>query len=462
MAILKSIVLPDFGSSEILPAISPEVYHKRRQSVIDRMTQAGLDVLLVYGDREHFANLAYMTGFDPRFEEALLLLDRAGRAKLLAGNECMGYLPDPALGISIELFQGFSLMGQPRDRSRPLRKILADFGIRTGCRVGCSGWKYYEKPLFDGGEFAMDIPSYLADLLRDLAGAKEQVVNTTDIFIGSENGLRLINEPEQIAVFEYASSVTSSAVLELLRHIKQGVREDALERYLDSRGLPLSCHRMIGFGEKAKRGLASASGNPAFLGDTFTTAFGVTGALTCRAGMVAWGSDDLSGEVKAFFPHFASNYFDVVRAWYESLRVGARAGDVYAVADETRDSDLYDFAVNPGHYLHLDEWVHSPFYSGSNVILRSGMALQMDIIPVSKGPFCYINAEDGVIIADETLRNELETRYPEMWQRICKRRKFMVEKLGIAIDESVLPISNIPGWLPPYALNLQTILTAGN
>ena len=27
---------------------------------------------MVYGDREHFANLAFLTGFDPRFEEAIL------------------------------------------------------------------------------------------------------------------------------------------------------------------------------------------------------------------------------------------------------------------------------------------------------------------------------------------------------------------------------------------------------
>jgi hypothetical protein len=29
---------------------------------------------MVYADREHFANMAYLTGFDPRFEEALLIL----------------------------------------------------------------------------------------------------------------------------------------------------------------------------------------------------------------------------------------------------------------------------------------------------------------------------------------------------------------------------------------------------
>ena len=30
--------------------------------------------------------------------------------------------------------------------------------------------------------------------------------------------------------------------------------------------------------------------------------------------------------------------------------------------------------------------------------------------------------------------------------------------LGIALDESVLPLSNIPAWLPPYVLDLQKVL----
>ena len=35
------------------------------------MQETGIEVLAVYGDREHHASLNYLTGFDPRFEEAL-------------------------------------------------------------------------------------------------------------------------------------------------------------------------------------------------------------------------------------------------------------------------------------------------------------------------------------------------------------------------------------------------------
>ena len=47
------------------------------------MQQAGLTFLVVYADREHSANLSFLTGFDPRFEEAVLLLDARGHRRLL-------------------------------------------------------------------------------------------------------------------------------------------------------------------------------------------------------------------------------------------------------------------------------------------------------------------------------------------------------------------------------------------
>ena len=36
--------------------------------------RSSLDAFVVYGDREHAANVAYLSGYDPRFEETLLIL----------------------------------------------------------------------------------------------------------------------------------------------------------------------------------------------------------------------------------------------------------------------------------------------------------------------------------------------------------------------------------------------------
>ena len=71
---LAEIKLPEFGLPSVQPAIPLATYEARIDAALTRAAEAGYDALLVYGDREHFANLAYLTGYDPRFEEALLIL----------------------------------------------------------------------------------------------------------------------------------------------------------------------------------------------------------------------------------------------------------------------------------------------------------------------------------------------------------------------------------------------------
>ena len=43
--------------------------------------------MLIYGDLEHGSNFEYLTGFLPRFEEALLAVHQNGTAYLLLCNE---------------------------------------------------------------------------------------------------------------------------------------------------------------------------------------------------------------------------------------------------------------------------------------------------------------------------------------------------------------------------------------
>jgi len=458
MSQLASITLSSFGMASDLPEIPLAEYENRLAVVQERMERNSYDFLLVYGDREHSTNLAYLTGFDPRFEEALLLLCRDGGRRLLVGNECMGYLPNPDLNCEAILFQEFSLLGQDRSLSLSLRSILENFGIGQDKQVGCVGWKYFSGSLLDDVAHAIEIPAYIVDLVRDLCGDQKAVRNATSIFMNPADGLRMINSVDQIAQFEFAATRTSEGVLAALREIEIGVVEYDLEAHLQGDGLPLSCHRMVSFGEKAKRGLASPSANQAQLGDTFTIAFGLWGALNCRAGAVAFGAQDLNGDLADFYPRFVENYYDVVVAWYEAVKVGVTGGEVWGAVEAIRNPELYEFAVNPGHNIHYDEWVHSPFVEGGELPLLSGMALQMDIIPVSAGPFCYSNAEDGVVIADESLRSDLADRYPACWKRIEARRGFMQDSLGIRLDESVLPLSNTPGWLTPYGLDLGTAM----
>ncbi len=140
---LVDVALPDFGMPGEEPLLAPSIYADRLERVRERMTDRGYDRLVIWADREHSANLAYLSGFDPRFEEAILIVAPTGEPALLAGNECYGTAEAAPLPVRAVRFQDLSLPNQPRDSSPPLSELLADEGITAGRRVGVVGWKTY-------------------------------------------------------------------------------------------------------------------------------------------------------------------------------------------------------------------------------------------------------------------------------------------------------------------------------
>ena len=94
-----------------------------------------------------------------------------------------------------------------------------------------------------------------------------------------------------------------------------------------------------------------------------------------------------------------------------------------AIVDRHLGDPFFGIFLNPGHQLHLDEWVNSPVFAGSTIELRSGMALQCDIIPATGTPYFTTNIEDGLALADESLRAAFAAGYPEAWARIEARRR---------------------------------------
>lgn len=450
---LARIDLPDFGMPDVMPQIPAEVYRSRVATARERARQRGYDVLLVYADREHSANLAYLTGFDPRFEEALLVLGPTGDPAILLGNECYGMASVAPVPMRRHLFQELSLPGQPRDRSRALDAILADEGIGAGSRVGVIGWKRY------ASRDLMDAPAYLVDALRRITGRSGLVENATDLFISAADGLRTSNEVDQLAAFEYAACQTSNGVRQLLFGLRPGMSEQDAVRLLGWNGMPLSCHLMLSSGPRASIGLLSPTDRRIDRGDRFTVAFGVWGALDCRAGFVVEDASELPDGIRDYVERLVGPYFQAVAEWYGALRIGLPGGALQEIVDRHLGDPFFGIFLNPGHLLHLDEWVDSPIFPGSTIPLRSGMALQVDIIPATGTDHFTTNIEGGVALADAALRAELAAAYPGAWARIEARRRFMRDALGIDLHPDVLPFSNLPAYLAPFLLRPDHAMT---
>jgi hypothetical protein len=450
---LAAVDLPDFGRSDAAPELPAGTYPARLERLRERMAERSYDRMVIYADREHSANLAWLTGFDPRFEEAILIVGPTDRPVLLAGNECLGLARVAPLPVDAVLFQDLSLPSQPRDRSPSLEAVLQDAGVRHGARIGVIGWKA------PADRARMEAPAYLVDTLRDVVGGGGLVESATDLLIDAGEGLRAINEAAQIAAFEHAAGETSGGVRNLLWNLRPGLREREAVRLLEWSGAPLSCHLMLSAGSRARYGLLSPGDRIIERGDPFTVAFGIWGALNCRAGFVVEDAAELPGPIQDYVERLVGPYFEAVAEWYLALRVGRAGGDLQAIIDRRLGDPFFGIFLNPGHQLHLDEWLNSPIAPGSRTELRSGMVLQADIIPATGGPYFTTNIEDGLAIADESLRSELAAGYPEMWARVEERRVFMREALGIDLHPDVLPFSNIPAYLPPFLLRPNRAMT---
>jgi len=450
---LADVELPDFGMPLMEPLLPSSIYVDRLERLREKMASRQYDHLVLWADREHSANLAYLTGFDPRFEEAVLLVGAAGDPVLLVGNECAGLAGAAPLPMRLERFQDLSLPGQPRDASSTLGEILTGEGVGSGSRIGTVGWKTY------ASRATIEVAAFLVDELRRITGHAGLVENATDLFIDPADGLRVINEVEQLAAFEWSACQTSRGVRNVLTGLRPGMSEREAVRLLEWNGMPLSCHLMLSAGPRARFGLLSPGDRLIERGDPLTIAFGIWGALDCRAGFVAEDASELPAGITDYVERLVAPYFETVAAWYEALHVGQAGGALQAIVDRRLGDPFFGISLNPGHQLHLDEWVNSPVFSGSTIELRSGMALQCDIIPATGTPYFTTNIEDGVALADESLRDAFAASYPDAWARIQARRTFMADALGIGLHPDVLPLSNLAAHLPPFLLRPDRAMT---
>ena len=262
----------------------------------------------------------------------------------------------------------------------------------------------------------------------------------------------MINDVDQLAVFEHAACQTSDGIRRLLRGLRPGMTEAEAVRLLNWNGMPLSCHLMLTAGPRAAFGLLSPGDRVIEAGDPLTVAFGVWGALNCRAGFVVEDAGGLPSGIGDYVERLVAPYFEAVAEWYGALHVGQQGGVLQEIIDRRLGDPFFGIGLNPGHQLDLDEWVSSPVFPGSTVELRSGMALQVDIIPATGTPWFTTNIEDGIALADAALRTAFAAAYPDAWARIQRAAGVHARRPGHRSPPgraAVLEHPGVPAAVPP-------------
>ena len=443
---LRRLAPPALDAPGEPPPIPAAEYQTRARALAEA---AATDWVAIYGDREHAANLLFLTGFDPRFEEALLLLGPSDRRILVVGNEGVVHAVVARLPLEVILYQGFSLLGQPRSTAPRLDAVLRDVGLGPGDRVGLAGWKYLEAEEADDPASPAFVPAFVVDALRR-ATATEPIDVTAEL-MHPTRGLRARASAAQIAAFEWAAVRAGDAVLRVVRGTEPGMTERDAAGLIGYAGEPLSMHPIVASGARGEpiNGLRSPSGRRLDRGDGITVGVGYWGSLCCRAGLLTDEPDN------RFLTEIVRPYYAAIAAWYATVRVGVTGGDVHDAVHTALANANAGFRpmLNPGHLISYDEWLHSPIRPASPEPLASGMLLQCDVIPAPLPAGTALNCEDTVVLADQALRDELARDYPALWQRGLARRAFMEAELGLALAPDVLPLSPANAYLPPFWLN---------
>ena len=88
----KNIILDVLTEPKTFADVSPvfltdETIGMRKKRMIQRMREEAIDTLIIYADREDCSNFEYFTGFIPRFEVGLFVMEDSGKSTLILGNE---------------------------------------------------------------------------------------------------------------------------------------------------------------------------------------------------------------------------------------------------------------------------------------------------------------------------------------------------------------------------------------
>lgn len=450
MTRLQRLDWPDHGTPDLPPAFSQDEAEARLAAVRRAMAASEYQALVVYGDREHAANLHWLTGFDPRFEEAVLVIAE-NDALLIAGNECLAYTvvsPLVAAGrVRTGLCASLSLPSQPRG-SRRLWEWLEE-SVPAGAKVGVVGWKWYgadELAPEQDPELALDIPAFLADPLRERAG---RVENATALFMHPGFGLRARVSVDDIARLEFSNHMAAAALRRMVFSFREGMSDFAAVEAARVGGLPLGCHSTFAMGDTP--GLSGPRGNRIERGKPASFNIAHWGSNICRSGWLARGAEDLPTDAAGYLEDFVFPYTRAMSDWCGMMRPGVAGGAVWAMIHD-RLSPEFGITLNPGHLIGLDEWMSSPITPESGIPLASGMAMQMDVIPAHPR-WASTRMEDGYVIADDELRNALSNKHPNVARRCALRVNFMTRVIGMEVPDTLLPLADTCGIIAPWLLD---------
>lgn len=422
---------------------------ERKEKVLERMRAEGFDAIIIYADKEHGSNFEYLTGFIPRFEEGLLLLEKSGAATVILGNENLKMAKYSRIPVNLKHCPHFSLPNQPMNHGKALEVLFEEAGLETMNKIGLVGWKMFTSAHADNRKY-FDLPYFIVEAVKSSVPATAVLENAAHIFIRGD-GARATNNENEIAHYEYGANLASNCILDAMNAVEPGVRETELGGYLTAEGQYNTVVTIAATGARFEKANLYPTYKKVERGFPLSITTGFKGGLSSRTGFVISEEGELPDGQKDYLDRVAKPYFSAIATWLENIAVNMPGGELYDLIESVLPKAKYGWHLNPGHLGADEEWMSSPVYLHSAETLKSGMILQIDIIPFVPG-YTGTGAEECIALADEPLRERIKQAYPALWERITARRHYITNVLNIALSKDVLPLSNTVAYLRPFFL----------
>lgn len=453
--IVKDVKAPTTDGSKQPVLITKETAAERKEKILSLMKESGFSSLIIYADKEHGGSFEYLTGFVPRFEEALQVLNVDGTSTLVLGNENYNKTKFSLVESEGILCPLFSLPNQPMGNFKPVEHYLKQANIDDSQKVGLVDWKLLSNDYHDFHAKSA-IPSFVIEGLKTFIAA-EKLVNGTQLYIDPEKGARVTNNANEIARYEYGASLASDSILEAMNALKEGVTELEIGNILQADGQYPNVVTISAFGDRFEHANIYPLNKELEYGDKVAITNSHKGGLSSRSGYAVQNEEDLNKMDQNYLEEVVIPYFQAYNFWFENIEIGKNGGEFYEEFSALYPQEKFGWELNPGHLTADEEWMFSPFFKDSDKTVQSGMLFQVDFIPNQTG-HNGVSAESTVAIADEALRTEIKEKYPELWTRIQNRRAYMKNELNINLKEELLPMCSTLAYYRPFLLNTNKAL----
>ncbi len=90
-----------------------------------------------------------------------------------------------------------------------------------------------------------------------------------------------------------------------------------------------------------------------------SASLGYWGSNIARGGFLATSESDLPEAASDYLDRLVARYYACAAEWYETIGIGVTGGELFEVARRHLADPFFGVHLNPGHFIHLDEWPSS-------------------------------------------------------------------------------------------------------